>query len=77
MEEKMAVRSSKKGLGKDAMIEAMSQQDIDHHLIKILHDNPDYLKKKSNYGKYYFIEKKNGSVISWWNNTFCQDALFV
>lgn len=40
---------SKKGLGKDAMIEAMSRQENEHHLIKVLHDDPDYLKKKSNY----------------------------
>lgn len=40
---------SKKGLGKDAMIEAMSRQENEHHLIKVLRHDPDYLKKKSNY----------------------------
>ena len=40
---------SKRGLGKDAMIDALSNEPVDNHLIQILHDDPEYLKKKTNY----------------------------
>ena len=40
---------SKKGLGKNSMIEAMSKQNVDHILITTLRENPNQLKKKSNY----------------------------
>ena len=57
---------SKKGLGKDAMIEAMSRQDDDHHLISILKNNPDYLKKKSNY-----VLCMDDIADSYWNLKTC------
>ena len=57
---------SKKGLGKDAMIEAMSRQDDDHHLISILKNDPDYLKKKSNY-----VLCMDDIADSYWNLKTC------
>ena len=63
---KKTAECSKKGLGKDAMIEAMARQDIDHHLIKILHDDPDYLKKKSNY-----VRCMDDIADSFWNLKTC------
>lgn len=57
---------SKKGLGKDAMIEAMSKQDDDHHLISILKNDPDYLKKKSNY-----VLCMDDIADSYWNLKTC------
>ena len=57
---------SKKGLGKDAMIEAMSRQDDDHHLINILKNDPDYLKKKSNY-----VLCMDDIADSYWNLKTC------
>jgi hypothetical protein len=67
---KKTAECSKKGLGKDAMIEAMSKQDIDHHLIKILHDDPDYLKKKSNY-----VLCMDDIADSFWNLKTCINDL--
>jgi hypothetical protein len=46
---KKTANCSKKGLGKDAMITALSNEDIDNHFVSMLHDNPQYLKKKTNY----------------------------
>ena len=41
---------SKKGLGKDAMIEAFGNENPkNHHIIDVLQTNPDFLKKKTNY----------------------------
>ena len=40
---------SKKGLGKDAMIEAIKTQDDKHKLFTTLRENDSFLKKKSNY----------------------------
>ena len=40
---------SKKGLGKNAMIEAMGRQNDSHKLIETLKSNPDELKKKTAY----------------------------
>ena len=57
---------SKKGLGKDAMIEAMSRQDDDHHIISILKNDPDYLKKKSNY-----VLCMDDIADSYWNLKTC------
>jgi hypothetical protein len=57
---------SKKGLGKDAMIEAMSRQNDDHHLINILKNDPDYLKKKSNY-----VLCMDDIADSYWNLKTC------
>ena len=57
---------SKKGLGKDAMIEAMSRQYDDHHLISILKNDPDYLKKKSNY-----VLCMDDIADSYWNLKTC------
>jgi hypothetical protein len=61
---------SKKGLGKDAMIEAMGRQIVDHHLISVLHDNPDYLKKKSNY-----VLCMDDIADSFWNLKTCMKDL--
>lgn len=61
---------SKKGLGKDAMIEAMGRQIVDNHLISVLHDNPDYLKKKSNY-----VLCMDDIADSFWNLKTCMKDL--
>lgn len=61
---------SKKGLGKYAMIEAMGRQIVDHHLISVLHDNPDYLKKKSNY-----VLCMDDIADSFWNLKTCMKDL--
>ena len=67
---KKTAECSKKGLGKNAMIEAMARQDIDHHLIKILHDDPDYLKKRSNY-----VLCMDDIADSFWNLKTCMKDL--
>ena len=67
---KKTAECSKKGLGKYEMIEAMARQDIDHHLIKILHDDPDYLKKKSNY-----VLCMDDIADSFWNMKTCMEDL--
>ena len=67
---KKTAECSKKGLGKYAMIEAMARQDIDNHLIKILHDDPDYLKKKSNY-----VLCMDDIADSFWNMKTCMKDL--
>lgn len=46
---KKTANCSKKGLGKDAMITALSKENIDNHFVNILRDDPQYLKKKTNY----------------------------
>ena len=61
---------SKKGLGKDAMIEAMGRQIVDHHPISVLHDNQDYLKKKSNY-----VLCMDDIADSFWNLKTCMKDL--
>ena len=61
---------SKKGLGKNAMIEAMSRQNDEHHLIHTLRDAPEYLKKKSNY-----VICMDDVADSFWNMKTCINDL--
>lgn len=63
---KKTANCSKKGLGKDAMIESMSKQDVDNHLIRILHENPEYLKKSSRY-----VMCMDDIADSFWNLKTC------
>lgn len=67
---KKTAECSKKGLGKDSMINSMSKQNVDHHLIKVLSETPDYLKKKSNY-----ILCMDDIADSFWNLKTCLNDL--
>jgi hypothetical protein len=48
----------------------MSKQDIDHHLVKTLHNDPDYLKKKSKY-----VLCMDDIADSFWNLKTCINDL--
>lgn len=41
--------ASRKNKGKEYMINAFSKKDINHEFNRVLKNNPDYLKKKTNY----------------------------
>jgi len=61
---------SKKGLGKDAMINAMANSDDHHHIISVLKNSPEYLKKKSNY-----VLCMDDIADSYWNLKTCINDL--